>query len=337
MKMKIAFFEAQDEEKEFFKSSLKKQKVTFFNERLTEKNISKAKDYECISVFVYSKINHEILDKLPNLKFIVTRSMGFDHIDLNECAKRGIKVANAPHYGDNSVAEHTFGLILSLSRNIHKAYVRTLQDNHSIDGLEGFDLKGKTIGVIGAGRIGSQVIKIANAFGMKVIVTDHHKDIKFARQLGFKYVNLDNLLKNSDIITLHVPYVKENHHLINANKLNIIKKDAILINTSRGAIVDTKALFNALKSEKLAGVGIDVIEGEELIKEEKELIHSHKKLDLKKMKQIALDHKILFNEKVVFTPHIAFYTREAVKRIMESTIDDIKGFINKRYVNLIGN
>jgi len=285
-------------------------------------------------VFVYSKINKEVLDKLPNLKFITTRSMGFDHIDLCECKKRGIKVSTAPHYGDNSVAEHTMGLILSISRNIHKAYLRTVNKNYSIEGLKGFDLKGKTLGVIGTGRIGSHVVRMASGFEMNILAYDcrQNKELK-----GMcKYVSMDKLLKDSDIITLHVPYCPENHHLIGSNEFGKMKRGAIVINTSRGPIVNTKTMLSALKSGKIGGAGIDVLEGEELIKEEKELLHDVKKLDLKKMRQLALDHELLNDEKVVFTPHIAFYSQEAVMRILEVTIENLIAFGKNKPINIIG-
>lgn len=333
--MKIAFFEIQDWEKKQLKKVFSNYELIFFSDFLTGKDIPKIKDCEIISVFIYSKLNKEILEKLPKLKYIITRSMGFDHIDLETCKKLGIKSCNTPHYGDNSVAEHTFGLILSLSRNIHKAYVRNINENHEIEGLKGHDLKDKVIGVIGAGRIGCRVIKIARAFEMKILVTDSHPDEKFAKKEGFKYASINELLKKSDIVTLHVPYRKENHHLINKKTIGLMKKSAFLINTSRGQIVDTTALMSALKNGKLGGAGLDVIEGEELIKEEKEFLHSHRKLDLKKIHQLALDHDIIRNEKVVFTPHIAFYSEEAIQRILNVTIEDVKSCLKNKPINLI--
>jgi len=333
--MKIAFFEVQDEEKEVFRKVFREHELFFSRERLNLENVEKVKDYEAVSIFIYSNINSSLLDKMSKLRYLVTRSMGFDHIDLVACKSRNIAVSNTPHYGDNSVAEHVFGIILSISRNIHKAYVRTLKDDHSIEGLEGFDLKGKTIGVVGVGRIGRKVIQIAKGFEMKVLACDHHKDRKFAKEHGFRYASFNEVIKNSDIVTLHVPYCKENYHLINDKTLKRFKKNSILINTSRGAVVDTRALMNALNKKHLLAAGLDVIEGEELIKEEKELLH-HKKLNVEKMKKIALDHKILYDERVVFTPHIAFYSKEAMERIISSTIENIHAFIKNKRINIIG-
>lgn len=331
--MKIAFFEVQDWEIPVLQKALGKHQVSFYKEELTAGNASKAASADAISIFIYSKIDKEILNKMPNVKFITTRSMGFDHINLEECKKRGIKVATAPHYGDNSVAEHTMGLILSISRNIHKAYLRTVNKNYSIEGLKGFDLKGKTLGVVGVGRIGSHVVKMACGFEMNILAFDHHpnKELKGC----CKYVSMNEILKKSDIITLHVPYCPENHHLISSKEFAKMKQGVVLINTSRGPVVDTKAMLEALKAGKLSGVGIDVLEGEELIKEENELLHDIKRLDLEKMRQLALDHELLNDERVVFTPHIAFYSHEAVMRILEVTAENLIAFGKKKPINLI--
>ncbi len=333
--MNIAFFDVQDWEMEILKKDFSGNKLRFFLHSLSPNNVDEVVDCAIISTSIYSKINKDLLDRLPNLKFITTRSMGVDHIDLSECNKRGIKVSNAPHYGDNSVAEHAFGLILSLSKNIHRSYIRTLNENHQIEGLRGFDLKGKTLGVIGVGRIGGKVVQIARGFEMKVIAHSHSQDKKLAKKLGFSYTSLNELLKKSDIVTLHVPYCKENHHLINPSTLKLMKPSAFLINTSRGPVVDTKALLSALKNNKLAGAGLDVIEGEDLMRDEHEQLHFLNKLDIQKLQQLALDHRIIRNEKVVFTPHIAFYTEEAIRRIIEVTIENIQSFIKKKPINLV--
>nr|AQS33374.1 hypothetical protein [uncultured archaeon] len=324
--MKIAFFEIHPWEKSIIKRKLKKHRLVFINEPLTEKNAAKAKDAEVISIFIYSKINHKIIKKLPKLKLLITRSTGFDHIKIGDCRKRKIIVCYRPNYGENTVAEHTFALILSLSRKIHKSYLRTLSGNFGIEGLKGTDLEGKTIGVLGAGKIGKHVIRIARGFNMKVIVNDRHEDEFLAEQLNFKYVSLKEILKKSDILTIHIPYSKENYHLINAKTISQMKKGAMLINTSRGEIVDTGAVIKALDSKKLSGVGLDVIEGEILIKEEKELLH--KKINKEAWQQIVEDHTLLSKENVVFTPHIAFYSKEALHRIIDSTIQNIKDYEN---------
>ena len=201
--MKIAFFEIKDWEKLHLEKEFKNHTLEFYQEPLNSTNVNKIRDFEIVSIFIYSKIDEKVLEKLPQLKLITTRSTGFDNIDLEVCQQRKIIVCNVPFYGENTVAEHTFALILSLSRNIHKSYVRTLRNDFSIEGLKGFDLKGKTLGVIGTGHIGACVIKIAKGFDMKVLAFDVIKNKKLAKELDFQYVDFDQVLKGSDIITLH--------------------------------------------------------------------------------------------------------------------------------------
>ena len=328
--MNIAFFEVQNWEREILEKSLKGHNLIFFPYPLTHEHVIEIKNVEILSTFIYSEINKRILDHLPRLKLIVTRSTGYDHINLEECKRHKITVCNVPSYGENTVAEHTFALILNLSRNIHKAFVRTIRDDFNIEGLKGFDLKGKTIGVIGTGHIGKHVIRIAKGFEMNIIAFDHKKDKKLEKRLGFKYTNMDNLLKNSDIITLHVPLTKETFHMINNKTINKCKSKAIIINTSRGEIIETDALLKALNSNHLSGAGLDVIEGEQLIKEERELINHHSHLSQKKLKQLVEDHMLFHNEKVIFTPHIAFYSQEALERILDCTIKNIQYFMKNK-------
>ena len=333
----IAFFETQPWEKRFIKAKLSKNPnisdMVFFKEKLLPSNAGIARNFHIISTFIYSQLSKPVLQALKKLRFIATRSTGFDHIDLKTCKALNIKVSNVPYYGENTVAEHTFALILALSRNVHKSYVRQLRGDYNIQGLKGFDLKGKTIGVIGAGHIGLHVVRIAKGFGMNVLVFDIHKNQFLSEVLGFKYVSLQELLKHSDIITLHVPYNKATHHLINKQNIKLVKKGALLINTSRGAVVDTEALIYALENNILRGVGLDVIEGEELIKEEKQLLYH--KLHYEKLKELARDHLLLAKENVVYTPHIAFYSQEALERIIETTINNITAFIKGKPQNLV--
>ena len=218
----IAFFEIEEWEKPYLKEKLKGCNILFFNDTINKTNIDKIKDIDIVSIFIYSKLDKVILNKLKNLKLIITRSTGFDHIDLKECKKRKIVVCNVPNYGENTVAEHTFALILSLTRKIHKAWERTRRLNFSQEGLRGTDLRGKILGVIGAGSIGQHVIRMANGFEMNVIAFDVFKNKKLEKKFNFKYVDFDNLLKNSDIITMHCPYNKHTHHIINKNNIKKI-------------------------------------------------------------------------------------------------------------------
>lgn len=322
--MKIVFFETKPWQEKYLKKKLKSYELEFYREPLTEDNANMAKDADVVSVFIYSTLDKNVLSLLKKIKMIATRSTGTDHIDSAYCNKKGIDVKNVPFYGENTVAEHTFALILSLSRKVHKSYVRTLDNNFSNEGLTGFDLKGKTLGVVGGGHIGMHVVKIAKGFGMDVLVFDVNHDSLLEDVLDFRYAKLNDLLKNSDIISFHVPHNKHTHHLINNENIQYVKKGAILINTARGAIVDTEALLDALEKGKIGGAGLDVIEGEELIKEENQLLHSSDNIE--NWRTIVRDHKIFKMDNVVFTPHIGFNSEEALTRILDTTIENILGF-----------
>ncbi|MGA3291343.1 MAG: hydroxyacid dehydrogenase [Candidatus Bathyarchaeia archaeon] len=331
--MRIAFFEVEDWEEEYLKEKLSGHQLKFSNEKLSLENTAQIKDFDALSVFIYSKIDEQIIQEIPNLKLVTTRSTGFDHIDLDVCKKRGITVCNVPSYGENTVAEHTFALILSLSRNMCKACIRRFEQDFSIEGLEGFDLKGKTIGVVGTGQIGLHVIRIAKGFGMNVVAYDVRQNKLLSEVLEFEYVTLEDLLARSDVITLHVPHMKATHHLMNKDTFKLVKKGAILINTARGSIVDTEALIDALDKKILAGAGLDVFEGEEVIKEEKQLLYEPKNLEV--LASLVKDHILLSKDNVVFTPHIAFYSKEALERILETTVENVAAFVSGKPQNVV--
>src|SRR3989338_7311188 len=202
---KIAFFEIEEWENPYLKEKLKGYNTLFFTDTINKIGINKFKDVDIVSVFIYSKLDRILLNKLGNLKLIATRSTGFDHIDLEKCREKGVIVCNVPTYGENTVAEHTFALILNLTRKVHKAWERTRKLDFSEEGLRGTDIKGKTLGVICVGNIGKHIIRIAKGFEMNVIAFDVFKNKKLERKFGFKYVDFDYLLKNSDIISLHCP------------------------------------------------------------------------------------------------------------------------------------
>jgi D-lactate dehydrogenase len=332
--MKIAFFEIEGWEKKYLESKLKGHKLLFFKDELNGKLIKSIKDVDLISVFIYSQINKEILDKLPNLKAIATMSTGYDHIDVKECKKRKIKILNVPYYGENTVAEHTFALILALSRKIHKSYEKTIRGNFSLEGLRGFDLKNKTIGVIGLGHIGEHVVRIANGFEMNILVSSPHKNKKLANKYKLKFTSLNNLLKNSDIITLHCPLTKKTEHLINKKNIKLIKEEAYIINTARGGLIDTSALVKALAKGKLGGAALDVLEEESLIKEERQLLS--KNFPKENLQNLLENHLLLTFENVIITPHNAFNSKEALNRIIDTTIENIKCTnSNKKCINLV--
>ena len=324
-KKKIVFFEVEDWEKPILKKKLTSFDIKFYDDKLNEKNISKAKNADIIGIFVFSRLSRDIINRFNNVKLITTLSTGFDHIDLQACEDKNIKVTNVPTYGENTVAEHTLALILNLTRKIHKAWERTRHLDFSTDGLRGTDLREKTLGVIGTGNIGQHVIRMAKGFEMNVIAFDVVKNASLAKKLGFKYVSFDNLLKKSDILTLHVPYNKHTHHMINKKNINKIKKGALIINTSRGANIDTDALYHALRNKSLGGAGLDVLEEECFVKDDKEVMSKHfpKKCNLK---LIIENHRLAKMENVIITPHNAFNSIEALQRILETTIENIKNF-----------
>lgn len=332
--MKIAFFELEDWEREELRKGLfEGHELHLSTEPLNEHTLTVEHDAEIVSIFVHSNLNRATLGKLPNLKFIATRSTGFDHIDLGHCRERGIRVSNVPSYGENTVAEHTFALILALSRNIHKAFVHTLAHDIPFEELRGFDLAGKTLGVIGAGRIGLHVIKIAKGFGMNVVAFDVRQEPLLAEVLNFRYVSVDELLSVSDIITLHCPYSPKTHHLINPDNIQRIKRGALLINTARGGLIDPAALTRALDEGILAGAALDVLEGEELLKDERQILAQSLAQD--KLRTLLLNHSLLNRDNVVITPHIAFNSREAVQRILETTLDNLRAFLRGQPQNLV--
>lgn len=336
--MKVVFFELDKTEQALFSESLNGIDCSFYEEKLDETNVSQVLEAEVICIFINSEINKIVLDALPNLKFIATRSSGFNHIDCEYAKARGVTVSNVPAYGSHTVAEFTFGLILSLSRNIIKAndYIKESSDFNHFLSMEGFDLRNKTLGVIGTGKIGKNVIKIAQGFGMKVIAYDLFPDPVFAEENNFIYKNLPELFAQSDFLTLHAPYNKENHHLINRENIATMKKGIYLINTARGELVDTDALVWGLKEGIIAGAGLDVLEGERELKEEIEILSDPSKVQRRIEYKILLeDHILMDMPNVIITPHIAFYSREAVADILKTTIQNIKGFSSGSVLNLV--
>ncbi len=331
--MKVAFFEVEKWEKDRYRTRLRDVEPVFSHETVQGTGLAEFMDSWGICVFIYSQLTSDILKKFPELKLISTRSTGFDHIDIDFCKKRKIHVANVPFYGENTVAEHTFALILALSRNVHKAYCRTIRQDFSLEELQGFDLKRKTLGVIGCGKIGLHVIRIAKGFGMEVLTYDTKKEVFLAEVLGYRYVPFEELLGASDVISLHVPYNKNTHHLISRDSLKKVKRGAILINTARGGLVDTEALVWALDKGILGGAGLDVLEGEELMLEEGYVLKRDYSKDV--LKTFVQNQMLLRREDVVITPHNAFNSREATLRILDTTCENIHRFIEGRPQNVV--
>ena len=333
--MHIACYELPDWEKEYLKKKFENTlEMSFHTETLSLDNISDAKDDEAIVIFINSKITKEILDKMPNLKFIATMSTGFDHIDIEECKNRHIVVSTVPTYGENTVAEHAFALIFAISRRIIESHDRVKDGNFSPIGLTGFDLYGKTLGVLGVGNIGTHAIRIAKGIGMDVVAYKRTPDPKLAADLGFRFVSMEELYAQSDIITIHTPYTKENYHLINKENISKMKRGIYIINTARGALIDTEALIWGINEGIIAGAGLDVLEGERDLKIEKEIVSAGgtEQIDYK----IIVEDQILIDmPQVIVTHHIAFYSKEAETEIIKTTVENIKGFVSGNVQNLV--
>jgi D-lactate dehydrogenase len=329
---KIVFFEIGEWEKDYVEKLLEDREIFFTAGKVQDNKDEKIWEASIISTFIYSKLDKEVLDKFQNLKLIATRSTGYDHIDIDYCKTKGITVVNVPSYGAHSVAEHTFAVILAISRKLLKTVDRSRKNNFELEGLRGFDLAGKTLGVIGAGKIGSKVIKLAQAFEMNVLVYSGHKG---EDKDGIRFVEFDDLLGASDIVTLHLPHTKETHHIINRENIKKFKKGSVLINTARGPLIETQAILEGLESGVLKAAGLDVLEEECNLKEERELLTEDflQKCDIKTQ---LLNHVLIGREDVIFTSHNAFNSDEALQQILKISVDNISAFLSGSPKNMIG-
>ena len=333
--MKIGFFNLEGWEQEFIKSSFPDDELFFSIKNLDKDNIPEQRDFDIVSVFVDSLLDKETLSHFPNLKFIATRSTGFDHIDLDYCKENNILVANVPAYGDNTVAEFTFGLILSLLRKVYYSIDRIKETgNFDFSQLRGEDLKGKTIGIVGTGRIGREVAKIANGFSMQILAYDPYPNEEFARELNFTYLPFNELIEKSDIITFHCPLTESSKHILNKDNIFNVKKGAYIINTARGGLIETEALVSALQKGHLKGCALDVLEDEHELKNETPLLVDGKIKDVEKIKNMLYDHILMELPNVLITPHNAFNSKEALQRILNTTIENVKNYKEERINNI---
>ncbi len=319
--MKAIFFEVSKEDAEVLKKLLPELETECYEETLSIESAPKAQDADIVSVFINSEVTAEVIDALPRMRLLTTRSAGFDHIDIPHTQTKSIAVARVPAYGSHTVAEFAFALILALSRKIFPTseHVRD-EHNFSLAAAEGFDLFGKTLGIVGTGRIGKNAAKIAKGFGMEVVAFDTMPDSNFAAEVGLTYVALPELLAQADIITIHIPYTKETHHLLNQENMRDIKRGAVLINTARGEIIETAALLQLLTENILAGVGLDVFEGER---------------SMKRGTMSDENKKLIDDPRVIATPHMAFFSKEAKKDILETTAQNCLSFVHGTPQNLI--
>lgn len=321
-KYTVAFYGIWPEMKDYIHKKMSGFHVSVTSEPVSADNLNK--DADILAVFVESPVTKKMIAGLPKLKMIATMSTGFDHIDLVAAKHKKIPVCNVPFYGENTVAEHAFALILGLTRKLFQSVKRVKEGVYDFHGLRGTDLKGKTLGVVGTGHIGAHLIKMAKGFEMNILGYDPYPNKELAKNLGFEYVALNKLLASSDIVSLHVPLFKNTYHLINKKNIKKMKPGAFLINTARGGLIDPEALVTALQSKHLAGAGLDVLEDENLIQNEELLMSGDcKECQLKTnlMNNIIIDHP-----NTIVTPHNAFNSIEALQRIVDTTVENIRAF-----------
>lgn len=303
---KIVFLEVDSEDQLLVKKHIPDAEV--FEEILSGSALVNAcADAEAVSCFINTKFSKEVVDKLPNLKLLCTRSVGYDHIDVAACRERGIIVCNVPDYGSHVIAEHVFALLLSTLRHIKEGEERVEGGTFDYHGLRGMALRGKTIGIIGTGKIGRRAAEIAHGFGMKILAVDQCRTIDLIETLGVRYVSMEEALAQSDIITLHIPGNAETEHLINEAAFNRMKQGAVLVNTARGSLIDSNALLSALESGKVSYALLDVLEHEQNFEENKKLIE---------------------HPRVVATPHIAFYADDSMRNMYLDSFKSIDEWLS---------
>ena len=348
--MSIYFLEAEQSEVAFFEAALPGRPIRFVS-RLSDVGA----DAEILCPFIHTHVDEAFLRAHPELRLIATRSTGVDHLDLAACHARGVTVCHVPTYGEHTVAEHTFALILTLSRRLLEVAARSGKPGSlSYEATRATELRGKTLGVVGVGRIGRHVIRMAQAFGMRILAFDIAATGPTDADAGFEYVPFKRLLAESHIITLHIPHLKETHHLINRENIGRCRPGVVLINTARGGLIDTDALLDALDSGQVGAVGLDVLEdddgrgsdptkiiGAQIVSRLKAVhtsaeLHDRDSGRIKELEDLMRNKRLLARPNVVFTPHVAFNSVEAVARINTSTAENILSFLGGSPVNVVG-
>jgi len=320
--MKVAFFSSKSYDEEYFQKVNKNfgHELRFFETRLDGHTAQLAKDFDAVCAFVNDKLNADALNALKenNIQLLTLRCAGFNNVDLEAAKKNNITVLRVPAYSPEAVAEHALALILTLNRKTHKAYNRVREGNFSLERLTGFNISGKTIGVVGTGAIGKAFIKLLQGFGNTVKAFDPYPDDELKKN-GIEYVSLEELLSKSDIVSLHCPLTPDTYRMINADTLKHVKEGAMLVNTSRGKLIDTEAVINSLRNKQLGSLAIDVYAEEE-------------KLFFKDLSEIIIDDdtisRLITLPNVLITAHQAFLTREALEQIAETTLQNITDFEN---------
>lgn len=328
--MKVALFSARDYDKTFFVKANRHYglDISYFDTELNSQSLSLCEGYGTVCLFVTDSLKSDDISALSKMgvKLIALRSAGFNHVDIEACQKQQIAVCHVPTYSPNAVAEHTFALLLTLNRKTHKAYFRIKEQNFSLNGLMGFDLHQKTMGIIGLGHIGQALAKISLGFGMKVIAYDLKPDALFMQEHTITPVDFDTLLKTSDVISLNCPLTPHNRHMINEAAINKMKDGVMLLNTGRGGLVDAKALIAGLKRQKFHSVGLDVYEQESHIFFED---HSDDIINDDTLMRLTTFPNVLI------TSHQGFFTVEAMNNIVQTTLENIQSFAKGKPINTI--
>ena len=319
--MKIALFSAKTYDRDHFELANQGfgYQLDYFDVRLDLKTVRLAHQYPVVCAFVNDDLSRPVLAELAanGTRVLAMRCAGYNNVDLQAAQDLGIRVVRVPAYSPEAVAEHTVGLMMTLNRRIHKAYQRTRDANFALDGLVGFNMFGRTAGIIGTGKIGIATLRILKGFGMRLLVSDPYQN-QAAVDLGAEYVDLDTLFRESDVISLHCPLFKENYHLLNAESFAKMKKGVMIINTSRGGLLDSTAAIEALKQGTIGALGLDVYEEEqELFFEDK----SNEVITDDVFRRLSACHNVLF------TGHQAFLTKEALLAIASTTLDNVRSFL----------
>lgn len=319
--MKIAFFDTHSYDKKSFveANNAFNYEIDFRDYKLNENTAMTAQGFDVVCVFVNDVVNEAVIKTLSDcgVKLIALRCAGFNNVDLKAAAAAGIKVVRVPAYSPYAVAEHGVALLMSLTRHIPQAYLRTKTANFNIEGLTGRDLFGLTAGILGTGKIGRIMADILMGFGMKIIAYDPFPNTKWAQEKNIEYVDLEEIFKRSDVLSLHCPLTEETKHIVNHDRMKMMKHDAVIINTGRGALIDSKALVHALKHGHIGGIGMDVYE------EESKYFFSDWSTDIMTDDTLA---RLLTFPNVIITGHQAFLTTNALKNLADTTLDNIKAF-----------
>jgi D-lactate dehydrogenase len=328
-KIKIAFFDTKPYDREFFEKINERYgfHIDFFSARLTLETAPLAAGYESVCVFVNDMVTAQIIDRLyeAGVRHIALRSAGYNNVDLSSAYGK-IHVTRVPSYSPFSVAEHAVALMLTLNRKTHRAFIRTRENNFSINGLMGFDMHNKTAGIVGTGKIGKIAIEILRGFGMKILAFDLYPDKEFAQKHGVEYVAVDELFSRSDIVSLHCPLTPQNVYMIDSSSIARMKNGVMIINTGRGKLINTKDLIDGLKSKKIGSAGLDVYE--------EEGDYFFEDFSAEAISDDVLARLTTFPN-VLITSHQAFFTKEALTNIAQTTLENIRLMQESKYPNEI--